>query len=140
MRSRTAACRHRPPFSSATARPRIRAAPDLERFLKQQNVEVFFGSCYSSGMSVTVELPGDIEERLRQENPNLDSDAKEAYAVELFRQGKLNHFQLSRVLGVDRFATDAVLKRHQVEEQSFTSADLESDRNTLRKVLDEAPR
>lgn len=91
-------------------------------------------------MSVTVELPRDIEERLRQENPNLDSDAKEAYAVELFRQGKLNHFQLSRVLGVDRFSTDAVLKRHHVEEQSLTSADLEADRLTLRKVLDEAPR
>ena len=90
-------------------------------------------------MSLTVELPKDIEERLRQENPNLDSDAKEAYAVELFRQGKLNHFQLSRVLGVDRFATDAVLKRHQVEEQSLTSADLESDRKTLRKVLGQAP-
>ena len=40
------------------------------------------------GMSVTVELPRDIEDRLRQENPNLDADAREAYAVELFRRGK----------------------------------------------------
>ena len=90
-------------------------------------------------MSLTVELPKDIEERLRQENPNLDSDAKEAYAVELFRRGKINHFQLSRILGVDRFATDAVLKRHRVEEQSLTGDDLESDRKTLRKVLGQAP-
>ena len=59
--------------------------------------------------------------------------------MELFRQGKIIHFQLSRVLGVDRFATDAVLKRHQVEEQSLTSADLESDRETLRKVRGQAP-
>ena len=99
----------------------------------------FPGACYFMGMSVTVELPRDIEERLRQENPNLDADAKEAYGVELFRRGKLNHLQLSRVLGVDRFATDAVLKRHQVEEQSLTSADLKADRDTLRKVLDQAP-
>ena len=91
-------------------------------------------------MSVTLDLPKDIEERLRRENPNLDSDAKEACAVELFRQGKLNHFQLSCVLGVDRFETDAVLKRHHVEEQSLSSADLEADRTTLRKVLDQAPR
>ena len=91
-------------------------------------------------MSVTVELPRDIEEKLRQENPNLDFDAKEAFAVELFRQGKLNHLQLSRVLGGDRFATDAVLKRHQVEEQALTSTDLESDRTTLGKVLGQAPR
>jgi len=90
-------------------------------------------------MSVTLEFPRDIEERLRQENPNLDSDATEAYAVELFRQGKLNHFQLSRVLEIDRFETDAVLKRHHVEEQSLRDADLEADRVTLRKVLDHAP-
>jgi predicted HTH domain antitoxin len=99
-----------------------------------------FRSCYAPAMSVTLDLPRDIEERLRQENPNLDADAREAYAVELFRQGKLNHFQLSRVLGVDRFETDAVLKRHQVEAQSLTSADLEADWVTLRAVLDEAPR
>lgn len=91
-------------------------------------------------MSLTVELPWDIEEKLRQENPNLDADAKEACVVELFRQGKINHFQLSRILGVDRFATDAVLKRHRVEEQSLTGADLESDRDTLRKVLGQVPR
>ena len=90
-------------------------------------------------MSVTVELPSDIEEMLRRENPDLDSDAIEAYAVELFRQGRLNHFQLSRVLGADRFATDAVLKRHRVEEQSLTGSDLESDRETLRKVLGQPP-
>jgi predicted HTH domain antitoxin len=87
-----------------------------------------------------LDLPKDIEEALRRENPNLDSDAREACAVELFRQGKLNHFQLSRVLGVDRFETDAVLKRHHVDERSLSSADLEADRTTLRKVLDQAPR
>lgn len=108
--------------------------------MELRNVDEFSGACYRLGMSVTVELPGDIEERLRRENPNVDADAKEAYAVELFRQGKLNHFHLSRVLGVDRFATDAVLKRHKVEEQALTSADLEADRCTLRKVLDQTPR
>ena len=104
-----------------------------------KNVDGTCGPCYFQSMSLTVELPRDIEEKLRRENPNLDADAKEAYAVELFRQGKINHFQLSRVLGVDRFATDAVLKRHHVEEQSLTSDDLEADRETLRKVLGQAP-
>jgi len=93
-----------------------------------------------TAVPVTVELPKDIEEKLRQENPNLDAEATEACAVELFRQGKLNHFQLSRVLGVDRFETDAVLKRHHVEEKSLTSSDLEADRTTLREVLDHTPR
>ena len=107
---------------------------------REAHVDKFSPRCYASAMSVIVELPKDIEEKLRQENSNLDSDAKEAYAVELFRQGKLNHFQLARVLGVDRFETDAVLKHHHVEEQSLSSADLEADRTTLRQVLDQAPR
>ena len=86
-------------------------------------------------MSVLVELPVDIEEALRRENPNLEAEAKEAYAVELFRQEKLNHFQLSRVLGIDRFETDAVLQRHRVTEQSLTLEDVERDVETLRRVL-----
>ena len=105
-----------------------------------KNVDESASPCYFSSMSLTVELPGDIEEKLRKENPNFDSDAREACAVELFRQGKINHFQLSRILGVDRFATDAVLKRHRVEEQSLTGDDLEADRETLRKVLGRVPR
>ena len=70
----------------------------------------------------------------------MDLEAREACAVELFRQGRLNHFQLSRVLGIDRFEVDAVLKRHRVEEQSLSAAELECDRETLRKVLGEAAR
>jgi len=96
-------------------------------------------SCYGFRMSVTLELPSDIEERLRRDNPNLDSDVRELYAVELFRQGKLSFLQLSRVLGVDRFETEAVLKRHHVEEHSVSSADLSADRTTLGEVLDSAP-
>lgn len=106
----------------------------------ERSVDGFRASCYCSPMAVTVELPKDIEERLRRENPNLDADAKEAYAVELFRQGKLNHFQLSFVLGIDRFETDTVLKRHHVEEHSLSSADLAADRETLGKVLGQVPR
>jgi predicted HTH domain antitoxin len=87
-------------------------------------------------MSVTLELPKDIEDKLRRENPNLDSDVREACAVALFRKGTLNHYQLSRILQIDRFETDALLKRHGVTEQALTPTDLEADRNTLRKVLD----
>jgi len=85
-----------------------------------------------------LELPKDIEDELRRENPNLDSDLREACAVALFRKCALNHYQLSRVLGIDRFETGALLKRHGVTEQALTLTDLEADRNTLRKVLNMA--
>jgi predicted HTH domain antitoxin len=86
-------------------------------------------------MDVTLELPEDIEDQLRRENPNLNSELREAVAIALFRKSILNHYQLSRTLGLDRFETDALLQRHGVTEQSLTSADVEADLQTLRRVL-----
>ena len=86
-------------------------------------------------LTVRLNLPPDVEEKLRQETPDLDNDVKEAYALELFRRGKLSHYELSRVLGLDRFETDAYLKHHNVFEGSLTSEDLEADLNTLRDLF-----
>src|SRR5207302_745564 len=65
-------------------------------------------------MAVTIQLPSDVEERLRAQSPNLDAEIRDVVALELFRRGKLSHFELSNVLGLDRFQTDAYLKRHNV--------------------------
>jgi predicted HTH domain antitoxin len=89
-------------------------------------------------LRVTLDLPADVEERLRRDTPNLDADVKEAYALELFRRGKVSHYELSRMLGLDRFETDAYLKRHNVFEGSPTMADLEADRETLERVMGKA--
>ncbi len=89
-------------------------------------------------LNVTLDVPSDLEERLRRETPNLDADVKEAYALELFRRLRLSHYELSRVLGLDRFETDAWLKRHKVVEGSLTMADLEADRQTLDRVMSKA--
>ena len=86
-------------------------------------------------LQVTLDLPAEVEEKLRRETPNLDADVNEAYALELFRRGQLSHCELSRVLGLDRFATDAYLKQHNVVEGSLTMADLEADRQTLDRVM-----
>lgn len=86
-------------------------------------------------MAVMIELPADVEQRLREATPDLDAQAKEAVALDLFRRGKLSHFELSKVLGLDRFETDAYLKRHNVYEGSLTMEDLEADRQTLEQVL-----
>jgi predicted HTH domain antitoxin len=77
-------------------------------------------------MSVTVELPADVEQRLRAETPDLDSEAKEAMLVELYRQDKLSHFELAQALGLDRFETDAVLKKHNVTEDLPTDEEYEA--------------
>lgn len=87
--------------------------------------------------TVRLDLPPDVEEKLRQETPHLDEEVKEAYALELFRRGRLTHYELSRVLGIDRFETDAYLKRYNVFEGSLTMEDLEADRETLRTLRSE---
>jgi len=89
-------------------------------------------------LNVSLDFPADLEDRLRRDNPNLAAEIKEIYALELFRRGELSHFELSRVLGLDRFETDAWLKRHQVFEGSLTMADLDADRQTIDQVLSKA--
>jgi predicted HTH domain antitoxin len=89
-------------------------------------------------LNVTLDSPLDVEERVRQQSPNLAADVKEAYALELFRRGKLTHYELSRVLGLNRVETDAWLKQRQVFEGSLTMADLELDRQTLDRVMAKA--
>ena len=89
-------------------------------------------------LSVTINLPAEVEEKLRRESANLNADVNAAYALELFRRGKLTHFELSQVLGLDRFATDAYLKQHNVFEGSLTNEDIQSDRETLDRVMGKA--
>jgi predicted HTH domain antitoxin len=86
-------------------------------------------------MSVTFDLPAELEKRLRAECADLDAEAREASALELFRRGKISHFELAQVLGLDRFQTDAYLIQHKVYEGSLTAEDLEADKQTLDRVL-----
>jgi hypothetical protein len=77
-------------------------------------------------MAVTVQLPADVEERLRSQNPDLDSEAKEAMLVELYRQDKLTHDELCRALGLDRIESDEILKKHRVTEDLPTDNEYEA--------------
>jgi predicted HTH domain antitoxin len=87
-------------------------------------------------MAITFLLPDNVEQRLRAQSSDLDAEAREAAALELFRRGRLSHFELSRVLSLDRFETDSYLKRHNVYEGSLTMDDLENDLKTLETFLD----
>jgi hypothetical protein len=67
-------------------------------------------------MSVTFELPGDIERNLRRENIDLAQAAKEATLIEIYRRGGITQHELSRALGISRFEAEALLKNHNVTE------------------------
>jgi hypothetical protein len=88
-------------------------------------------------MAITFELPALIEQQLRGEWADLDAVAKEAALVELYRQAKLTHHQLATALGLDRFAADELLMRHQVTEDLVSAEALGSQIAILRKLVDE---
>lgn len=92
-------------------------------------------------MSFTVrfELPPDIEQRLRQEAPDISKEVQEVFVLELFRRGKISHYELSRVLGLDRIEIDVYLKKHAVFEGSLSLKDLEADYQTLQNLNSKAP-
>ncbi len=89
-------------------------------------------------ISFNVNLPPGIEERLRAEAPDLSAAGREAFAVDLFRRGILTHHGLGQTLDLDRFETDALLKRHLATEQSLIHEDVDSDVQSLNELL--APR
>jgi predicted HTH domain antitoxin len=89
-------------------------------------------------LSVTILLPPDLEQKVRQATGDLNTEVTQAFALELFRRGTLSHAELARMLGLDRFNTDAFLKQHGVFEGSPQMSDLDADAETLRRVMGKA--
>jgi predicted HTH domain antitoxin len=65
-------------------------------------------------MTISFELPRNIEQELRTNGADLNREAKEAYVVELYRQHKISQHQLAEALGLSRVEADGVLKKHEV--------------------------
>jgi hypothetical protein len=86
-------------------------------------------------MSISFELPAILEQQLRREIVDLDQLAKEASLVELYRQAKITHHELASALKLDRFSTDAVLKRYQVTEDLISVEEFDSQAAALHKLL-----
>ena len=70
-------------------------------------------------ISFAVNLPPEVEERLRAEDPDFTATVRDVFAVNLFRRGILTHQGLGQTLGLDRFETDALLRRYHVTERSL---------------------
>jgi hypothetical protein len=86
-------------------------------------------------MAVNIELPADVEHRLRAETANFDAEGKEAMLVELYRLGRLSRYELSLALGLSRFETDAVLQKHNVTEDLPTPQELAADLQRARELF-----
>ena len=91
---------------------------------------------FFSVMAVGFDLPTDIEQFLRHELGNLDQAVKEAALVELYRQEKLTHHQLSKALGLSRLEIDGVLKRHKVTEDLLSAEEFQRQVEDLQGLAD----
>jgi predicted HTH domain antitoxin len=86
-------------------------------------------------VTVTISFPEEIERSLRRQlGDNLDIAAREAMAVELYRQSRISHGQLAQLLGVSRFEADSVLQRHGVVDE-LTPEELRRQMDDLRSSL-----
>jgi len=86
-------------------------------------------------MAIRIELPSAIEERLRADLGDLAVAGKEAMLVELYRQGRVSHGELAEALGLSRYETDGVLKRHNVTEDLLAGDELDAQVAGLRKAV-----
>lgn len=65
-------------------------------------------------MTISFDIPQDIERQLSSTGGELIGKAREAFLVELYREHEISHRQLGDALGLERYETDGLLKRYGV--------------------------
>jgi predicted HTH domain antitoxin len=78
-------------------------------------------------MSVSFDLPMNIEERIRAQGADPSSEAKEAYVIDLYRQERITHDELGDALGLGFHQTEQLLKDHCIA-QEFSLEEFEAER------------
>ncbi len=88
-------------------------------------------------MSVTIEMPKDVEDALESQWGDLPAAAKEALAIESYRQVKISIGFLAQMLGMGVIEAEGWLRARGVP-SNYTEEDAAMDRATLDRVLGEA--
>jgi hypothetical protein len=65
-------------------------------------------------MTIHFDVPNNIERLLLSSGIDPSLEAKELLLVDLYRKGKITRHELGEALGLGRYETDGVLKRHDV--------------------------
>ena len=82
-------------------------------------------------MTIAVDLPPEIEEKLRIDWPDLERDALEAFVVEAYRQKRIGAYTVGALLGFgDRDETITFLTARSVY-PNYDLDDLEDDRRSF---------
>jgi hypothetical protein len=84
-------------------------------------------------MTISFEIPHEIEQQIRTEGVDLDRDAKEVYLMEQYRQAKISHRQLEEALDLSFHETERLLKQRGLG-QDLDIEEFEAGRAFLRNA------
>jgi hypothetical protein len=86
-------------------------------------------------MAIMIQLPADIEQELRHQDPQLDDHARDQFVIANYQAGKLSTGDITVILGFEtRFQAEGWLAARGVY-QNYSLADLEADAKTLDRIL-----
>ena len=91
------------------------------------------GATRGKAMTISFEIPQEIEQQIRTSGLDLDRDAKEVYLMEQYRQAKITHRQLEEALDLGFHDTEQLLKRRGMG-QDLDIEEFEEGRELLRKA------
>ena len=84
-------------------------------------------------MTISFEIPQTIEQRVRTGGADPNREAKEVYLIDLYRQERITHDDLSEALGLGFHQTEQLIKEHGAGDD-FTLAEVEAERAVLREM------
>jgi predicted HTH domain antitoxin len=85
-------------------------------------------------MTLSIEVPDEMVEQLRLDDPEIGWRVLESLAVEAYRSQRLSRGQLSKILGLSFWETEALIKERGCG-QGQTWAEVEEDVEKLRRFL-----
>ncbi len=86
-------------------------------------------------MAITIELPAEIEQYLRGQDPRLDTHARDQFLLDNYRAGKLSTGDIAMIFGFEtRFQAEEWLAERGAC-QNYSSNDLQADQQTINRIL-----
>lgn len=85
-------------------------------------------------MEVTLELPDNIARQIASVSGDIPRRILEAVAIDGYRSEQLSRGQISELLGLNFWETEAFLKQHGVELQ-YSKEDLDQDAQANQRAL-----
>jgi len=84
-------------------------------------------------MTITFDIPGDIQERIGASGADLNRRAREAFLLELYRTEQISHAQLREALDMSFQEVETLIKQREAGPEASIE-EFEADRAFLREA------